>query len=141
MKEYISKSESDTKKIAKEFVEDLSSGDIVLLEGDLGAGKTAFVKGVVEALGGDSSAVTSPTFTLVNEYDLSGKTIYHFDFYRIESVEELFNIGIEEYFYGEGVCFIEWPERASELFVGAHKKITITKIDDTSRKIKIEECL
>ena len=139
MKEFISNNEEDTKKIAAEFVKELKGGDIVLLEGDLGAGKTAFVKGVVQALGGDGNSVTSPTFTIVNEYSLPSKTIYHFDLYRIESVEELFNIGIEEYFYGQGICFIEWPERASELFVGNHKKITILKTGEFSRKFIVEE--
>ncbi|MBQ3158539.1 MAG: tRNA (adenosine(37)-N6)-threonylcarbamoyltransferase complex ATPase subunit type 1 TsaE [Clostridia bacterium] len=139
MKEYISNNEEQTKEVAKEFIKTISGGDIVLLEGDLGAGKTAFVKGVVEALGGDGLSVTSPTFTIVNEYNVQSKTIYHFDLYRIESVEELFNIGIEEYFYGSGICFIEWPERASELFVGTHKRVTIKKLGDSSRKIIIEE--
>lgn len=134
-KEYISKNEEQTNEIAKDFVKEISAGDIVLLEGDLGAGKTAFVKGVVSAFGGNGALVTSPTFTIVNEYNISGKTIYHFDLYRINSVEELFNIGIEEYFYGQGICFIEWPERAEELFVGSHKKVTIKKIDENTRKI------
>ncbi|MBR2909783.1 MAG: tRNA (adenosine(37)-N6)-threonylcarbamoyltransferase complex ATPase subunit type 1 TsaE [Clostridia bacterium] len=139
MEEYISNNEQDTKEIALQISRKLTAGDIVLLEGDLGAGKTAFVKGIIKAYGGDESQVTSPTFTIVNEYNVLGKTIYHFDLYRIESVEELFNIGIEEYFYSVGICFIEWPERAEELFVGSHKKITIEKTGETSRKIKFEE--
>ena len=140
MKEkYNAKSLLDTYEIAKEFVKTLTAGDIVLLRGDLGAGKTSFVKSVVKALGGDENIVTSPTFTLVNEYVLGNFNIYHFDLYRIKEVDELFNIGIEEYFYSSGVCFIEWPERAEELFVGKHKVVTILKSGENSREITIEE--
>lgn len=139
MMEFVSNSMEDTKNIAKEILKNISAGDIVLLSGDLGAGKTAFVKCVAEVLGGNPNDVTSPTFTIVNEYGLNPFTVYHFDLYRINSVEELYNIGIEDYFYGEGVCFVEWPERAPELFVGAHKVINIFKLGETSRKITFEE--
>ena len=138
MKEYISNNEEQTKEVAKEFIKTISGGDIVLLEGDLGAGKTAFVKGVVEALGGDGLSVTSPTFTIVNEYNLIDVTIYHFDLYRINSVDELYNIGIEEYLYSDKVCFVEWPERAEELFNENCKKIYIYKIGENSRRIVLE---
>jgi len=137
--EYISNNIEETNNIAKEFVKLLHGGDIVLLRGDLGAGKTAFVKAVVKALNGDENLVTSPTFTIVNEYMLKNFNIYHFDLYRIKQVEELFNIGIEEYFYSSGVCFIEWPERAEELFIGKHKVVTINKIDENTRSISFEE--
>ncbi len=139
MKEYISNSTKETNEIARDIISKLNSGDIVLLRGDLGAGKTAFVKGIVKALGGDEKMVTSPTFTIVNEYQTKNNTIYHFDLYRINSVEELFNIGIEEYFYSDAICFIEWPERAEELFLGQHKEVTIEKIGETSRKIYFKE--
>ena len=139
MKEYISNSTKETNEIARDIISKLNSGDIVLLRGDLGAGKTAFVKGIVKALGGDEKMVTSPTFTIVNEYQTKNNKIYHFDLYRINSVEELFNIGIEEYFYSDAICFIEWPERAEELFLGQHKEVTIEKIGETSRKIYFKE--
>lgn len=137
--EFISNNISETYEIASKFVKTLEGGDIVLLRGDLGAGKTAFVKAVVKAFNGDENSVTSPTFTIVNEYMLNNFNIYHFDLYRIKEVEELFNIGIEEYFYSSGVCFVEWPERAEELFVGTHKVVTIKKLDETKRSITIEE--
>lgn len=137
MRKLISKNEDDTKKIAREYASQLEKGEIVLLEGDLGAGKTAFVKGVVEAFGGDANQVTSPTFTIVNQYNLNDNVIYHFDLYRIESVDELYNIGIEEYFYSGAICFVEWPERAPELFDNTCKKIEILKKGDNSREIII----
>jgi len=139
MKEYYSKSIKDTDKIAKDIIKNIEAGDIVLLRGDLGAGKTAFVKGVVKALGGNENNVTSPTFTIVNEYVTDKFNICHFDLYRINDVNELYNIGIEEYLYSNNVCFIEWPERAEELFVGKYKEIVITKIDVNERKITFEE--
>lgn len=135
---YISNNEIETRKIAKEFASTLSSGTIVLLEGDLGAGKTAFVKGVVEFFGGNPNDVTSPTFTIVNQYNFKNETLFHFDLYRIESVDELYNIGIEEYFYSNAICFVEWPERAPELFDHTNRKVIIKKLGDNKRKIIIE---
>lgn len=137
MSELISKSVKETYKIAKDIAKNLKAGDIILLRGDLGAGKTHFVKGIVNALGGDDVAVTSPTFTIINEYKTKTLNIYHFDLYRIENFNELFNIGYEEYFYGSGVCFVEWPERAEELFSN-NKTIKILKIDENSRKFVLE---
>ena len=135
MKKYISNSVEDTNKIAKEFARTIEPGQIVLLVGDLGAGKTAFVKGVVKALHGDPDQVTSPTFTIVNEYSLDDFPIYHFDLYRLENPNELYNIGFEEYFYGSGVCFIEWPERASDFFDDSVIVVNIKKLGDNKREI------
>lgn len=136
---FISKNENETRKIAKQFASTLKNGTIVLLKGDLGAGKTAFVKGVVECFGGNSSEVTSPTFTIVNEYKLNEKIIFHFDLYRIESVDELYNIGIEEYFYSNAICFVEWPERAPELFDDSVIVVEILKKGIEEREISIGE--
>lgn len=135
MKKYISNSVEDTNKIAEEFARTIEPGQIVLLVGDLGAGKTAFVKGVVKALHGDPDQVTSPTFTIVNEYSLDDFPIYHFDLYRLENPNELYNIGFEEYFYGSGVCFIEWPERASDFFDDSAIVVNIKKLGDNKREI------
>ena len=135
MKKYISNSVEDANKIAKEFARTIEPGQIVLLVGDLGAGKTAFVKGVVKALHGDPDQVTSPTFTIVNEYSLDDFPIYHFDLYRLENPNELYNIGFEEYFYGSGVCFIEWPERASDFFDDSVIVVNIKKLGDNKREI------
>lgn len=135
MKKYISNSVEDTNKIAEEFARTIEPGQIVLLVGDLGAGKTAFVKGVVKALHGDPDQVTSPTFTIVNEYSLDDFPIYHFDLYRLENPNELYNIGFEEYFYGSGVCFIEWPERASDFFDDNTIVVNIKKLGNNKREI------
>lgn len=135
MKKYISNSVEDTNKIAEEFARTIEPGQIVLLVGDLGAGKTAFVKGVVRALHGDPDQVTSPTFTIVNEYSLDDFPIYHFDLYRLKNPNELYNIGFEEYFYGSGVCFIEWPERASDFFDDNTIVVNIKKLGNNKREI------
>ena len=137
MKKYISNNELETRKIAREYAQNLDKGSIILLKGDLGAGKTAFVKGVVEAFNGNTNQVTSPTFTIVNQYNLQEATVFHFDLYRIKSVDELYGIGIEEYFYSGAICFIEWPERAPELFDKSVKTVEILKIDDNKREIII----
>ena len=138
MKKYISNSVEDTNKIAEEFAKTIEHGQIVLLVGDLGAGKTAFVKGVVKALHGDPDQVTSPTFTIVNEYSLDDFPIYHFDLYRISDESELDAIGAEEYFYGNGISLVEWPSRACSMFPKSAIKVNIEKISDDERKITIE---
>jgi tRNA threonylcarbamoyladenosine biosynthesis protein TsaE len=109
-KELISSSVEETLKMAEEFAGKLKAGDVVCLTGDLGAGKTHFVKGVARALGINPGNVSSPTFTLIHEYKEGKIPVYHFDFYRLKSEMEALEIGAEEYFYDEGVCFIEWPD-------------------------------
>lgn len=136
---YISNSQEETEKIAGEFAKTLNCGDIVLLQGDLGAGKTVFVKGIVKYFGGDPDGVTSPTFTIVNEYQLPNFPIYHFDLYRLENPNELYNIGFEEYFYGNGICFIEWPERATDFFDDNVKVVVVKKLGDKKREIIFEK--
>ena len=133
--EYISKTEKDTINFAKTYAKSLKNGDILLLDGDLGAGKTVFVKGLVQALSTKNIVAVSPTFTIVNEYDTNPK-IYHFDFYRIKSEDELVAIGIEEYLYGDGICVIEWPERAPNIVAGLETKLI--KIIKTKEGRKIE---
>ena len=139
MKKYISNSYLDTVKIAKEFSKSVNSGDIILLKGDLGAGKTAFVKAFVKNFDVSDNIVTSPTFTIVNEYNIKDKRIYHFDLYRIKDVSELYNIGIEEYLYSDAICFVEWPERAIELFNKNVIIVNILKLGETEREITIEK--
>lgn len=138
IKEFISKSKEDTLKIARGFAETLNVGDIVLLDGDLGAGKTVFVKGVTEHFSHGKTIAISPTFMIVNVYE-SDPEIYHFDLYRIESVDELDAIGAEEYLYGNGISFVEWPERAGEYFPSSSKKIEIKKISENERLIRIDD--
>lgn len=106
--EFISNCIDDTYKIAVEFSKTLKSGDILALKGELGSGKTAFTSGIVKGLG-SSNCVASPTFTIVNEYLNGPIPIYHFDLYRLNDEDDLYDIGIDEYLYGNGICIFEWP--------------------------------
>ena len=136
---YVSNSREDTIKIAYEFASGLKRGDIVCLTGDLGAGKTAFVSGVAKALG-YKGYTSSPTFTLINEY-MADIPIYHFDVYRIDFSDEMYDIGIDDYLFGEGICLIEWPEKIEDILPDNTINVKITKnvdISDDYREILIE---
>lgn len=134
---YVSKSESDTYKIAAEFAATLNGGEIVLLSGELGAGKTAFVKGLAAALG-ITDEVTSPTFTLMNVYR-GTLTLYHFDVYRLHSGEEAYAAGLTEFFGEAGsVSCIEWWENVADAIVGDTIKITINYLENEMREINVE---
>ena len=137
MEEYYSKSNSDTLLIADNFSKTLKPGDIVLLDGDLGAGKTVFSKGIVSALSNGKLTAVSPTFVIVNTYN-TNPPVYHFDLYRISDESELDAIGAEEYFYGNGISLVEWPSRACSMFPKSAIKVNIEKISDDERKIIIE---
>lgn len=136
MKSYLSDSVLKTAKIAKQIAKTCKKGDILLLFGDLGAGKTVFAKGFVSYF--SKAQVVSPTFTIVNTYK-GDINIYHFDLYRINSVEELEEIGFEEYLYSDGICLIEWPERAKELLPRNLIKVSIIKKGDNQREIIVEK--
>lgn len=126
--------EDETRKLAKEFTEAVKPGDVIILDGDLGTGKTFFVKAFAECLG--ISNVSSPTFALVNEYYGEMK-LYHFDFYRIEKAAELFDIGINDYLNdSEAVSFIEWGNLFPEVLPGKRIEIIISMKDDYSRNFK-----
>lgn len=133
-------SDEQTRKIAYEIGRNAKAGDVFCLNGELGAGKTVFAKGFAKGLG-ISDDVTSPTFTILNEY--SGRfKFYHFDIYRIDNVSEMENIGYEEYFYGSGVCLIEWADLIKELLPENAVNITIAKDPEKGedyRKINMEE--
>ena len=137
VEEFLSNSESETLDFASKFAKTLVEGDIVLLDGDLGAGKTVFTKGVVSALSNGKSIAVSPTFVIVNVF-YTVPVINHFDLYRINDVSELDAIGAEEYFYGDGVSIVEWPERAEGIFPDTAIKVFIEKVDSEKRKIRIE---
>ena len=137
VEEFISSSENDTLVFASEFASTLLPGDIILLDGDLGAGKTVFTKGVVSKLSGGKIVAVSPTFVIVNVYDTTPK-VFHFDLYRISDVSELDAIGAEEYFYSDGISLIEWPSRAEDIFPSNAIKVYIEKVDDEKRIIKID---
>jgi len=133
MKEVICKSEAETMEMAHQMGKQAVAGDIICLKGELGAGKTHFVKGFVKAFGLDPKVVSSPTFSIINEYD-GELPIYHFDCYRLENPREALEIGAEEYLYGEGVSIIEWPERIRHILPDDVKWINITAINYTTRK-------
>lgn len=137
-KEFTSHSEDETIAYGRQFAKELQSGAVVCLHGDLGAGKTHFVKGMAQAFGIDRQEVHSPTYTLINEYNGEMK-LYHFDFYRMESPEEALEIGAEEYFYGDGVCVIEWPERIESILPANIIWITIEMPTPQSRKFVISK--
>ena len=125
-KEMESFSEKDTFLIGKQFGTQAKAGDIYLLHGDLGVGKTVFTKGFAEGLGIEEP-ITSPTFTLIQEYMEGRLPFYHFDVYRIGDVEEMDEIGYEDYFYGEGLTMIEWANLIEEILPDHYREITIEK--------------
>lgn len=137
---YNSNSPKETENIAKAFSKELKSGDVICLNGDLGTGKTAFVQGLVKALGYDEP-ISSPTFTIVNCYEGKNFPIYHFDVYRIEDSDEMYEIGYEEYVYGDGLTLIEWSEKISDILPSNRYEITIKKNYDKHedfREINVE---
>lgn len=134
MEKRLSSSEKETEAIAEEYASGLKPGDVVCLYGDLGAGKTQFVKGFVRAFGLSGDEVNSPTFTIINEY-IGSVPVYHFDCYRLEHEEEALEIGAEEYFYGNGVCIIEWPERILSVLPDSRKEIHLNHIAKNRREI------
>lgn len=133
----ITRSEEETLKLGVEIGEKLMPGDVVSLNGDLGAGKTHITKGIAMGLGVEDY-ITSPTFIIVNEYE-GRLPLYHFDVYRINDIGEMYEIGFEEYLYGNGVCIIEWGKIVDELLPEDTIKIDINKIDDNTREIVIED--
>ena len=108
------KNEEETRQFGLDFAENLKAGDVIALIGNLGTGKTALTRYVAEGLG-IHERISSPTFTIVKEYDSGRLPLYHFDVYRIADPEEMFNIGADEYFFGQGVCVVEWADMIEEL--------------------------
>lgn len=124
---------------AREFIAAMGDNTVFALYGKMGAGKTTFIKALCQELGVED-VVTSPTFAVINEYrsDIAGELIYHFDFYRIKKLEEVYDMGYEDYFYSGALCFIEWPELVEELLPGNTIKVTIEEQEDGSRKLTME---
>lgn len=100
--------------LAADFVSQMTDARVYAFYGEMGAGKTTFIKALCRALGVED-VITSPTFSIINEYTIAKETIYHFDFYRIKKLEEVYDMGYEDYFYSDALCFIEWPELVEEL--------------------------
>lgn len=138
MLEFRSFSAEDTEKIAAEVSQKLSPGDVVCLFGEMGVGKTVFTNGLCRALGVCEYA-TSPTFTVVNEYNGEDFPVYHFDMYRIEDESELLEIGFDEYLNSGGICIIEWPENVPGSLPKKRINIKILRDSFTERKIVIDD--
>ncbi|MCS7014049.1 MAG: tRNA (adenosine(37)-N6)-threonylcarbamoyltransferase complex ATPase subunit type 1 TsaE [Chloroherpetonaceae bacterium] len=140
-KEILSRSDEETREFARQFATTLQRGDIVALIGELGAGKTQFIRGIADVFNVETE-VTSPTFALLNIYEghVHGKPVklYHFDWYRLQDEEELYHIGYEDYLYGEGLCMIEWADRFPSKVPKHARRITIEHAGETERRIVIE---
>ena len=116
---------SELPSTAKQLIQVFGDKKIIAFYGKMGAGKTTLIKAICEELGVEET-ISSPTFSLVNEYrSVSGSKIYHFDFYRIKSLDEVYDMGYEDYFYSAAYCFIEWPEKIAELLPPDHLKVFI----------------
>ena len=122
------------REAARAFIEHIGEHRVFAFYGEMGAGKTTFIKAICEELGVED-VITSPTFAIVNEYTSNDGPIYHFDFYRIKKLEEVYDMGFEDYFYSGALCFIEWPELIEEVLPEDAVKVNITENADGSRTI------
>lgn len=134
MKHFTSSAE-ETLALGEKYAKTLEKGDVVLLYGDMGAGKTAFTKGIAKGLGIEEN-VSSPTYAYMNDY---GGRLYHYDCYRLSSGEDAEGLGLTDYFYSDGVCVVEWPMNIADVLPKKNKKVTIIKTGDCTREITIEE--
>lgn len=121
---------------ARKFLREVGENRVIAFYGSMGAGKTTFIKALCEELG-VKETVSSPTFAIINEYrGKEGRLIYHFDFYRINKLEEVYDFGYEDYFYGGNICFIEWPELVEEVLPTETLRISIFEIENGARVIE-----
>jgi len=123
---------ADLPKTAQQLLDFAEDEKIFIFNGDMGAGKTTFIKTFCAVLG-VADVVSSPTYSIVNEYVSPKGSVYHFDFYRIKNIQEAYDLGYEEYFYGDGICLIEWPELVAELLPENLVKVDISIVDDSQR--------
>lgn len=125
------------REAAKTFINQMGDRTVFAFYGDMGAGKTTFIKAICEELGVED-VINSPTFAIVNEYrSNSGELIYHFDFYRINKIEEAYDFGYEDYLYSGALCFIEWPEKIADLLPSDCASVKITEIEDQKRLVTV----
>jgi tRNA threonylcarbamoyladenosine biosynthesis protein TsaE len=132
---FISNSTDETAAVGGQYASTAQAGDVFALSGDLGAGKTQFVKGLVAGLG-SNAPVTSPTFTILHEYEGGRLPAYHFDFYRLETRETALRLGLDDYFFGEGVAIVEWADRFPDLIPDGAQWILFELKSETSRVLK-----
>lgn len=124
------------REAAKAFLAGMGTSKVVAFYGKMGAGKTTFIKAICEELGVED-VITSPTFALVNEYTAgNGAPVYHFDFYRIKRLDEVYDMGYEDYFYGGNLCLLEWPELIEDILPDDAMRVSITELEDGSRVIE-----
>jgi tRNA threonylcarbamoyladenosine biosynthesis protein TsaE len=129
---------TELENAAQQIVSFAGEEQIFIFEGEMGAGKTTLIKSLAKVLG-VTEVVTSPTFSIVNEYDANGYIIYHFDFYRIKNLQEAYDIGYEEYFYSGNKCFIEWPAKIESLIPEHYIKIEINVINENTRLLSVSK--
>lgn len=133
----LSNSPAETKRVGQRLGRQLKKGNVVALIGELGAGKTCFMKGLMKGLNVSVSRVTSPTFVIMNVY--KGKMpVYHFDMYRLDNIKQIADLGYEEYFYGNGVAVVEWADKIKELLPKGAINVYLKIIGDKQRKINIK---
>ena len=136
--DFISHGAAQTQRLGMRLGELLEAGDVILLEGGLGAGKTVLAQGIAQGLGIEDP-VTSPTFTLIHQY-VGRLTLYHADLYRLAGDSDAAAIGLEEYLYGDGVTVVEWPDRAAGLLPGEHLAVSLRPIAETKRALRFTPC-
>ena len=137
MATFISNSPAETEAIGRQVAENIGVGSVLALKGELGSGKTLFVKGVVAGLGG-SADVTSPTFTILHEYRAGRLPIYHFDLFRIENPQALARLGLDDYFFGDGISVIEWADRFPDFVPEQARWIFFEIKSETQRAIRFQ---
>ncbi len=130
---------ADIDRAAEEFVELMDDATVYAFNGEMGAGKTTFINALAKALGVEDDATGSPSFAIINEYrsDTTAELIYHFDLYRLESLEEAYDIGVEDYFDSGALCLIEWPERVADILPDDTVRVDIKVMDDDSRVLTV----
>ena len=133
----ITNSASKTRELGVRLAEQLKAGDVILMDGELGAGKSELARGVAKGLGVQET-VTSPSFTILNVYESGRVPLYHFDWYRLESAEEIFELGMDEYLGGDGVALVEWPDRCPDAIPEDFLRIRIEATGENTRRITEE---